>query len=469
VIIFVLVFAYAIFFLPNFQQANGAFLDEIKKLTASDGTDDDKFGTSLALSGDTLVVGAPRDCPESAYVFSKDNGGKNNWGEVQKIVPSISIPCNTLFGFEVAISGDLVIVGAYLDDSPGVDSGSAYIFAKDQGGIDNWGQVKKLTAPDAADFDNFGVSVAIFGDTVVVGARLDDDLGDESGSAYIFAKDQGGIDNWGLVKKRVASDGVERDQFGRGVSIFGDDVVVGTRPDLVAKDVAYVFSRNQGGLNNWGEVKIISSADGSGNNQFATQTSMNGEFILVGGASVSFSYLFEKNLGGAENWGQRKKLSGAASSFGRSVSVFNDLVAVGSLGNAAFVFSKDQGGLNNWGEIKKLVSSDIQTGDLFGESIGISTDVIAVGAASEDGDGSNKGAVYLFDGSICSPAQSGDWVISENCTLLNDATILGDVIVQNNSVLVIPNLVSLDIDFSLHNLTVESGSGVLIQAGGAIT
>ena len=133
------------------------------------------------------------------------------------------------FGESVAVSGDTAVVGALLDDDNGSESGSAYVFRRDAGGVDNWGQVKKLLASDGAPVDRFGKSVAVSGDTVVVGAALDDDNGSGSGSAYLFQRDAGGVDNWGQVKKLLASDGASPDQFGESVAVSGDTALVGAR------------------------------------------------------------------------------------------------------------------------------------------------------------------------------------------------------------------------------------------------
>jgi hypothetical protein len=102
----------------------------------------------------------------------------------------------------VSISGGTVVVGAHQDYPPAESSsGSAYIFGRDQGGADAWGQVAKLTASDGASGDEFGISVSISGDTVVVGSPNDDDNGRSSGSAYVFGRDQGGAGAWGQVAK----------------------------------------------------------------------------------------------------------------------------------------------------------------------------------------------------------------------------------------------------------------------------
>jgi len=195
------------------------------------------------------------DFSGSAYVFTKDQGGVNNWGEV-KIITASDASVNDSFGISVSISGDIAIVGALFGDN--LRLGSAYVFAKDQGGVNNWGEVKIITASDAAVNDSFGISVSILGDTAVVGAHRNDDacpslpLTCNSGSAYVFAKDQGGVNNWGEVKKITASDAAANDLFGISVSISGDIAIVGVRIDDEIGS-AYVFDfTNAGQANNPG-------------------------------------------------------------------------------------------------------------------------------------------------------------------------------------------------------------------------
>ena len=127
------------------------------------------------------------------------------------------------FGWQVGISGDTVVASASGDD----DVGSAYLFERDAGGVGAWGQVAKLTPSDGAEWDGFGGSVTISGDTVVIGAAYDDDNGDGSGSAYLFEKPAGGWADMTETAKLTASDGADGDYFGRSVSISGNTVIVG--------------------------------------------------------------------------------------------------------------------------------------------------------------------------------------------------------------------------------------------------
>jgi len=151
-----------------------------------------------------------------------------------------------LFGSSVSISGDTITVGSRGDDDAGINSGSAFVFDRNQGGANNWGQVAKLTASDAAAGDQFGFSVSISGDTITVGAISDkDDAGFPSGSAYVFDRNQGGANNWGQVAKLTASPASMGIQFGWSISISGDTITVGARAGNPGS--AYVFDRNQGG------------------------------------------------------------------------------------------------------------------------------------------------------------------------------------------------------------------------------
>ena len=163
------------------------------KLTASDGAASDNFGYSVAVAGDTAVVGAWGDDAKgsasgSAYVFVKPAAGWATGTQTAKLTAADGA-ANDQFGYSVAVDGDTAVVGANFDDHNASDSGSAYVFTRGESG--GWSQATKLTASDGAANDQFGHSVAVAGDTAVVGAHFDDDNGSKSGPAYAF-----GIQNW---------------------------------------------------------------------------------------------------------------------------------------------------------------------------------------------------------------------------------------------------------------------------------
>ena len=218
---------------------------EISKFVASDAAADDRFGSSVAIDGDTVVVAAPLDDDDggksgAVYVFrTRDDGA--TYGQVAKLTAS-DAASNDEFGGSVAIDGATIVAGARYDDDDGSNSGSVYVFRTSDGGA-TYGQVAKLTASDAASNDEFGISVAIDGATVVVGAYGDDDDGSNSGSVYVFRTSDGGA-TYGQVAKLTASDAASNDEFGISVAIDGDTIVAGAYMDDDGGDAsgsAYVF------------------------------------------------------------------------------------------------------------------------------------------------------------------------------------------------------------------------------------
>ncbi len=391
---------------------------EDAKLTASDGAAEDLFGGHVALSGDTALVGAPgfgnSDVSGYAYIFERDQGGADNWGQVKKLTPSDGA-ANDHFGLSVALSGDTALVGAWGDDDSGDASGSAYLFERDQGGAGNWGQVKKLTASDAAAFDMFGHAVALSGDTALVGAWGNSDNGDASGSAYIFERDQGGVDNWGEVKKLIASDAAFFDHFGWTVALNGDTALVGASNDDSQKGAAYLFERDLGGAGNWGEAAKLTASDAANFDSFGWSVALSGDTALVGaigdddnGSMSGSAYLFERNLGGAGNWGEAAKLTAsdaaAGDEFGYAVALNSAAALVGAIDDddngedsgSATLFKQDQGGADNWGQAAKLTAFDGAANDHFGVSVALTGDTALVGSPWDDDDGDGSGSAYVY-------------------------------------------------------------------------
>ena len=166
---------------------------QLAKLVAGDAAASDYFGRSVAIAGDTVVVGALyAGTGGAAYVLRTTDGGAT-YDELAKLTASDAAEGDML-GWSVAIDGGTIVVGTPYDDDAGLTSGSAYVFLTTDGGA-TYGQVAKLTASDGAASDYFGYSVAISGGTVVVGAYWDDDGGYSSGSVYVFS----GAGSEGLV------------------------------------------------------------------------------------------------------------------------------------------------------------------------------------------------------------------------------------------------------------------------------
>ncbi len=214
---------------------SGAVWSEQQKLEASDASADDFFGDSVAISGETVVVGAHGDDGAagfdqgSAYVFVRSGGV---WSEQQKLEASDAAALDS-FGWSVAISGETIVVGAPFDDgAAGENQGSAYVFVR-SGGV--WSEQQKLEASDAAYFNIFGTSVAISGETVVVGAVESGSQGTFQGSAYVFVRTDG---VWSEQQRLKPSDAEDSAVFGHSVAISGETVVVGAPGEFRA---AYVY------------------------------------------------------------------------------------------------------------------------------------------------------------------------------------------------------------------------------------
>lgn len=349
---------------------------------------------------------------------------------------------------------------------------------------------KKITASDADIDDRFGLPLAIYGNTAIVGAQRNDDNGSNSGSAYIFEKDEGGAGNWGEVTILTASDAAAGDEFGTSVAISGNTAVVGANFNNAIAGSAYIFERNQGGAGNWGEITKITASDAADSDLFGNSVAISGSTAVVGapfndddGSDSGSAYIFDKDQGGVNNWGEVKKIHGSNiglfSNFGISVGISGDTVIAGlpnRNAGLAFIFERDEGGVDNWGEVTPITSSDGVTGDNFGGSASISGKLAMVGGWGNDDDGANSGSAYIFDLDSNGPDLDGDGtpdssdpinVITSDTTLTTNHTVIGNVIVQDNVVLTIPDGLTLIIP-SGSNITIQLGGGVLIEFGGTL-
>jgi hypothetical protein len=260
----------------------------VAKLTAGDAEAGDSFGRSVAMSGDTVIVGAPWEDADgfyhagSAYVFMRDAGGADAWEQVAKLTASDAGEKDE-FGSAVAIEGGTVVVGAVGDLHPGLSGlGSAHIFMRDAGGANAWDQLTTITGSDIEAGDEFGASVAISGDSLVVGVA-----GSAGEKAYVFERDLGGDDSWGQAAKLTASDAGSKDDFGQSVAIDRDTVVVGAEFGdvwgLSAAGSAYVFLRDQGGPNAWGEAaKLGAAPDADNEDRFGVSVAIDNSIAVIG-------------------------------------------------------------------------------------------------------------------------------------------------------------------------------------------
>jgi len=253
----------------------GSIWVEQQKLTASDGVAGDRFGSSLGISGDTIVVGAPNHNAEisenrgAVYVFVR-NG--NTWSEQQKLLSSDSSP-SARFGNAVSISGHTLVVGesfATIDNR--AQQGAAYVFVREG---NNWVEQQKLIASDGAMTDLFGAQVAVNGDTAVVTApraRIGNNF--EQGAAYVFVQD---VDTWTQQQKLTISEGAAFQGLGP-VAIIGDTIMIGQRNTNAARGAVFVFNR----INDvWFEEQVLTASDGASGDAFGSLVEMSGNKVVI--------------------------------------------------------------------------------------------------------------------------------------------------------------------------------------------
>ena len=257
-----------------FTRADGVWSEQVK-LLASDGVGTDHFGADVALDGDTLVIGANGDMddPGSAYVFSRTG---DVWTEQAKLLASDGAD-GDYFGASVALDGDTAIIGNTRNEHFETE-GSAYVYTR-TGGV--WSEQAKLLAADGADGDAFGGRIELDGDTAVIGATLDDDNGDDAGSAYVFIRTVG-FDPWTEQAKLLASDGEAGDFFGGPITLDGDTAIIGAVFDDdngVNSGSAYVFIRS-GGV--WSQQAKLLASDGEAGDWFGNGVALNGDTAIIG-------------------------------------------------------------------------------------------------------------------------------------------------------------------------------------------
>ena len=392
---------------------------EVAKLFAADGGEGDQFGYSVALSGDTALVGVRFDDDDanglesgSAYVFTRSG---TTWRQQARLTAADGSD-RDWFGVRVALSGDTAAVPADADDSDvnGVDSGSVYVFTRSG---TTWTQQAKLTASDGAAVDLFGYSVALSGDTVLIGARFDDDAGVDSGSVYVFTRS--GI-TWTQQAKLTAADGEAGDEFGYSVALSGDTAVITANADDsdvkgVDSGSAYVFTRSG---SDWSQQAKLTAADGAAGDLFGVRVALSGDTALIGarlddddanGVDSGSAYVFTRS---GDSWSQQAKLTaadgGAGDWFGYTVAFADDTALIGA-GNhdgangvdsgSAYVFTRSG---TTWSQKTKLTAADGKAGDQFGGKVAISGDAAVVGARLVDDvvKGVDSGSVYIFTGLI---------------------------------------------------------------------
>ena len=379
-----------------------------QKLHASDGVRGDEFGTTLAMSGDYAIVGAPRkddagNNSGAAYIFTRQGTA---WVEQAKLVAPDARP-GDYFGISVAIDEDTVLVGGHRINKPTADAGSVYVFER----LGNsWLLTDHLTAPDATKFAYFGFSVGIDDDTAIIGAIRDDEAGSDAGAAYVFIRK--GVE-WTFQAKLLGNNTESEDNFGYAVDVDGNFAIV-TSPKNKGTGAAYIYEREDTvweQKRNRVRIRMI-PIDRDGASAFGTSVDISGETAVIGATGgkvgqdiVGAAYVFTRNE--PPFWNQHTKLTASDSrggdQLGYAVALNGSEViagapkhSAGGLGSgAAYIYEQKEDG--TWVETIKLSDGETASEDQFGISVAISGNLAISGAQQDDDVAPNAGAAYIFE------------------------------------------------------------------------
>jgi len=367
-------------------------------IIADDGVANDYFGGSASVFGTRILVGAEANdevdnYAGAAYVY-EFNG--TDWAQIEKLTANDGAAYD-YFGGSVSLSGNIAMVGARGNNSL---TGAVYVF--EFNGV-SWTQIDKLTANDADLGDEFGSSISLQGDRVLISSPRDDDKSYNSGAVYVF--EFNGI-SWNQVDKLLPDGTVFEEIFGSAVSLEGNRALIGAYNGVNGSNVrtgtAYVFHFN--GLN-WNQAGKFIPSDGTATNYFGFSVSISGDRALIGAHGNGFytgaAYLYSYD---GNNWGQELKLTGDDSeledAFGISVSLNGNRVLIGAYrgdnpsnvdSGAAYVF--DFNG-SSWDQSLKLSNNtNGAANDYFGRSVDLTNSWVLSGST---GGNSTKGIVHIY-------------------------------------------------------------------------
>lgn len=373
------------------------------KLLPSDGQAHDEFGVSVGISGNTVVVGSIYDDDlggdaGSAYVFVEDNGV---WTQQAKLMAK-DARANDYFGISVAIAGDRILVGAAEAGNNNSHTGAVYVYER----VNKvWSLVQKLTPVGGTTNDYFGYAVALEGNVAVIGAPQADQVGFDSGAAFIYRHDGTQF----VEEDRIwASTGGAFGFFGGSVAISGSTVLVGQWDDGSAQNKGSVFAYREN-AGTWLEEDELIASDASANDTFGFSLAIYNSKAFIGapfrdGACVNSGavYVFGRYN---DTWCQEQIIEpedkNASQAFGSAVGLWGDMAAIGSY------WDQDNGDYSGsvyayryvekvWSPLFKYLPNDGVVGQLFGISVAMDNDRVVAGANGDDDNGIDSGAAYQF-------------------------------------------------------------------------
>jgi hypothetical protein len=333
-----------------------------------------RFGQAIALSRDTLAVGAYESVEGGAvYVFERDKNLPERWSETTRLTSETECTVGGFgFGFSVALDGDTLVVGAP-NERTKFGIGAVYIYYRNYGGKNRWGLVKKVRATASS----FGWSVAISGDTVLASADGIPAPGEISapGEVYVLERNRGGANRW--QKARLEPSKELNDSGMEYVAISGDTLVIGAHS--TSFDGYLIFDRDRSETSGWKEIRKLGKLHDHTGAPFA----LDGSTFVASSYLDGLVYIHERNLRSRNHWGRRGFLESSdlfdASVLGRPVAVRGNTIAArgkfedidGSIRLATFVFDRHDGGKNEWHEVARLAADGEGHGASFSRGLAI--------------------------------------------------------------------------------------------------
>lgn len=337
---------------------------------------------SVAIDGDTIAVGSLpgfNQANAAAYIFTEPAGGWAN----QHSVAALIVPASAGWLNSIAMQGDTIVVG---DSDQTYGPGTAYVFVKPAGGWTDMTPTATLTTSDGLADDYFGGSVAISGDTIVVG---DSGVNSYTGAAYVYVKPAGGWTDMTETAKLTASDGRANDWLGQSVSIDGNTIIVGAPQNYMAKGKADVFVEPAAGWSDTTQTAELKASDGKAGDGLGESVSISGDTVVTTAAGIA--YLFVRPATGWNNITQTAELraaDGPGVDFGCAV-VRGKTAIAGASGRSrgpnfeeggVYIFQEPAGGWKNMASSTVLTASDARHFSWLGDSLAMSGNTLVAGA-----------------------------------------------------------------------------------------
>ena len=352
------------------------------------------FGSALSMNGDMLAVGAPWEDEQTGAVYIYRHSESAGWMREARLASSDG-QSGDAFGADVAVSGSSLLVGAPGGGREGgYEAGAAYVFHHTSS---QWEQVARLTDPHPSLGSRFGQAVALHGIFAMIGAPLDNDGDTDAGTAHVFS--QSGATAWTYSQEIRADRAEEGDRFGSSISLDAEHAVVGApgADDARGRNagLAYVFQRSAGAA--WHLQAVLTAGDARADRQFGTSVTVSRHLldtrIIIGAPGAGTVYLFSLV---DEIWRETHFLRKTGSRLGTAVALHNRTALAGAPAAAQVLVLADEHrtGLELVGHLAPPASLP---GLCFGCAVGASERYFAVGAPAADRASGAPGTVYLFD------------------------------------------------------------------------